>query len=77
MELVWLLRRRCKNCVCDSACRETVNCNTSIWLEHESLHTHAQTHTHLLHSLHGRWWILVAAEVNNDPGDVAEKGDGD
>lgn len=33
--------------------------------------------THLLHSLHGWWWILVAAEVNNDPGNIAEEGDGD
>lgn len=28
-------------------------------------------HTHLLHRLHGRRRILVAAEVNDDPGNIA------
>lgn len=48
---------------------------TSICLANESLRTHM--HTHLLHGLHGWWWILVAAEVNDDPGNIAEEGYGD
>lgn len=39
--------------------------------------TSTSARTHLLHSLHRWWWILVAAEVNNDPGNIAEEGDGD
>lgn len=37
----------------------------------------AFSHTHLQHSLHGRRGVLVTAEVDDDPGDVAEEGDGD
>lgn len=33
--------------------------------------------THLLDCLHGWRWILVATQVNHDPGDIAQEGDGD
>lgn len=70
----------------DSACRDGVKCKEtqpSVWHMRAGTHTHAHahtytcSHTHLLHSLHGWWWILVAAEVNNDPGNITEEGDGD
>ena len=35
------------------------------------------THTHLLDRLHGWWRVLVAAQIDHDPGDIAEEGDGD
>lgn len=34
-------------------------------------------HTYLLDGLHGWRWILVTAQVNHDPGDIAQEGDGD
>lgn len=34
------------------------------------------THTHLLDRLHGWWRVLVAAQIDHDPGDIAEEGDG-
>lgn len=33
--------------------------------------------THLLHRLHGWWWVLVAAEVNDNPGNITEEGNWD
>lgn len=33
--------------------------------------------THLLHRLHGRWRVLVAAEVYDDPGDITKEGNRD
>lgn len=74
MRLIWLL----KSCVWLSLqWHSQLQSNTSICLAHESLHTDTRTPTHLLHSLHGWWRILVAAEVNDDPGNIAEEGDGD
>lgn len=35
------------------------------------------THTHLQDRLHGWWRVLVAAQVDHDPGDIAQEGDGD
>lgn len=75
MKLIWLLKGRCKNPACvtqPAAKQQYIN-----RLAHESLQRHACMHTHLLYSLHGRWWILVAAQVNNNPGNIAEEGDGD
>lgn len=34
-------------------------------------------YTHLLDRLHGWWGILVAAQIDHNPGDIAEEGDGD
>lgn len=34
-------------------------------------------HTYLLDSLHGWRRILVTAQVNHDPGDIAQEGDRD
>lgn len=53
------------------AVSQSVSPGMSIWSAYEI------RHTHLLHRLHGRRWVLVAAEVDDDPGDVAEEGDGD
>lgn len=33
--------------------------------------------SHLQHRLHGRRRVFVAAQVDDDPGDVAQEGDGD
>lgn len=34
------------------------------------------THTHLLDCFHGWWGVLVATQVDHDPSDIAQEGDG-
>lgn len=37
----------------------------------------SRLHTHLQDGFHWGWRVLVAAQVDHDPGDVAQEGDGD
>lgn len=38
---------------------------------------HKSDRTYLLDGFHGWRWVLVTAQVDHDPGDIAQEGDGD
>lgn len=49
----------------------------NVWIQNKNktiivLHSH-----YLLHSLHWWWRVLIPAQIDNDPCDVPEEGDGD
>lgn len=58
-------------------CTQTFNTFTHLSPIKKCMHALVDKQTHLLDSLHGWWRILVPAQVDDDPGDIPQEGDGD